>query len=157
MAGCCAVEHDGNPPLCPINGQATRPVGRQTLNSLLKPNVKESLLPQPYYFCDALDCDVVYVSTLGDQLITKDQLTVRVGVKEREDPVPLCYCFSYDRAMIRADIQAPGDTDIPKIITARVRAGECRCEETNPSGGCCLGSIYRAIKEARALKAAGGL
>ncbi len=157
LAGCCAIEHDGNPPLCPVNGQSTKPVSRKTLESLLKPETRSSLLPQPYYFCDAADCDVVYVSTLGDQLITKDRLTVRVGLKEREDPVPLCYCFGYDRATIRADIKRSEDTDIPKIIAGRVRAGECRCEETNPSGGCCLGSIYRAIKEARALKAAGAI
>jgi len=28
-------------------------------------------------------------------------------------------------------------------------AGECRCEATNPSGGCCLGSIHRAIRMAQ--------
>ncbi len=44
------------------------------------------------------------------------------------------------------------DTDIQKIITQRVKAGECRCEETNPSGGCCLGNVSKAIKHARALK-----
>ena len=115
------------------------------------------LLPQPYYFCPAQDCDVVYVSTLGDQLITKERLKVRVGVKERDDPVPLCYCFGYDRAAIRADVKTLGETDIPKRIAARVKAGECRCEETNPSGTCCLGSIYLAIREAKALKVAGAL
>ncbi len=157
MPGCCALPHEGNPPACPKNGEATKPVGRKTLDSLLTTEAKASLLPQPYYFCAASDCDVVYVSALADHLITKDQLTVRVGVKEKEDPVPLCYCFTYERATIRADIISSGETDIPKRIAARVKAGECRCEETNPSGTCCLGSIYRAIQEAKALKAAGVL
>lgn len=155
MGGCCAVEHAGTPPVCPINGQPARPVGRKTLESLLKPETKATLTMQPYYFCEAPDCDVVYVSALADHLITKDKLTVRVGLKETEDPVPLCYCFGYDRKAIREDIKAKGITDIPQIITARVKAGECRCEETNPSGGCCLGSIHKAVMQAQELKAKG--
>jgi len=157
MAGCCAVPHSGTPPTCPMNGQTTRPVSRKTVESLLKPEAKDNLKPQPYYFCDAPDCDAVYVSALGDHIITKDQLTVRVGIKETEDPVPLCYCFGYDRKNVREDIKAKGSTDIPKIITQRVKAGECRCEETNPSGGCCLGNVAKAIKQAEALKAKGEL
>jgi hypothetical protein len=94
----------------------------------------------------------VYVSALGDHLITKDMLTVRVGIKEAEDPTPLCYCFGYDRQAVHGDIRRHGDTDIQRIITQRVKAGECRCEETNPSGGCCLGSVAKAIKYARVLK-----
>jgi len=140
-----------------MNGQATRPVSRKTLESLLKPEVKAGLKAQPYYFCDAPDCDAVYVAALGDHLITKDPLTVRVGIKETEDPVPLCYCFGYDRRNVREDIKAKGSTEIPKVITQRVKAGECRCEETNPSGGCCLGNVAKAIKQAEALKAKGEL
>jgi hypothetical protein len=97
----------------------------------------------------------VYVSALGDHVVTKEMLTVRVGIKETDDPIPLCYCFGYGRRAIREDIRRAGDTDIQRIITERVRAGECRCEETNPSGGCCLGSVAKAIKEARAMKEQG--
>lgn len=157
MTGCCAVPHTGTPPMCPMNGQTTRPVSRKTVESLLKPEAKADIKPQPYYFCDAPDCDTVYVSALGDHLITKDKLSVRVGIKETEDPIPLCYCFGYDRKAVREDIKAKGATDIPKIITQRVKAGECRCEETNPSGGCCLGNVAKAIKQAEALKAKGEL
>lgn len=149
MSQCCIIPHTGTPPTCPMNSQVTKPVGRRTVLSLVKPKVRERLTPQPYYFCDAPDCDTVYVSALGDHLITKDMLTVRVGIKEPEDPIPLCYCFSYDRKAIHDEIRLKGDTDIQKIITHRVRNGECRCEETNPSGGCCLGEVSKAIKHAR--------
>ena len=135
-----------------MNSQVTKPVGRQTVESLVTPEVMANLTPQPYYFCGAPDCDTVYVSALGDHVITKDQLTVRVGIKETEDPIPLCYCFNYDRKDLRDDIRLRGDTDIQKIITARVKAGECRCEVTNPSGGCCLGTVSKEIKHARALQ-----
>ena len=65
MSDCCVVPHKGDIPTCPMNGQVTRPVGRQTVESLVKPEVKETLTPQPYYFCDAPDCDTVYVSAVG--------------------------------------------------------------------------------------------
>ncbi len=151
MAQCCVIPHTGDPPACPMNGQILNPIGRKTLESLVKPEIKADLMPQPYYFCSAPDCDTVYVSALGDHLITKDMLTVRVGIKETKDPIPLCYCFGYDRKAVRDDIHRNGKTDILKIITQRVRAGECRCEEANPSGGCCLGHVQRAIKQAQAL------
>ncbi|MCH8152223.1 MAG: hypothetical protein IH830_07610 [Planctomycetes bacterium] len=61
-----------------MNGQSTRPVGRKTVESLIKPEAKASLTPQPCYFCNAPDCDTVYVSALGDHLVTKDMLAVRV-------------------------------------------------------------------------------
>jgi len=152
MDACCAIHHEGAPPACPMNEQSCKPVGRVTLGSLLKPQAKQSLTRQPYYFCDAPDCDTVYVSALADHVITKDQLIVRVGIKETEDPAPLCYCFDFDRKAVRDDIHLKRTTDIPQIITQRVKAGECRCEETNPSGTCCLGNVYRAVKEAQAIK-----
>ncbi len=155
MSDCCAVPHEGDIPTCPMNGQRTKPVGRKTVESLVKPEAREKLTPQPYYFCDAPDCDTVYVSALGDYLVTKDMLTVRVGIKESEDPVPLCYCFGYDRKAVRDDIRRTGETDIQRTITERVRAGECRCEETNPGGGCCLGTVAKAIKHAISLKEQG--
>ncbi len=157
MSDCCVVAHTGEIPTCPMNGQRTKPVGRRTVESLTKPEARRALTPQPYYFCDAPDCDTVYVSALGDHVVTKDMLSVRVGIKETEDPIPLCYCFGYDRQLVWDDIRRNGDTEIQSVITQRVKAGECRCEETNPSGGCCLGSVAKAIKYAQALKDQGFL
>jgi len=151
MAQCCVIPHTGDPPVCPMNEQVVKPVGRITVESLVKPEIKSDLLPQPYYFCNAPDCDTVYVSALGDHLITKDQLSVRVGIKEQEDPIPICYCFNYGRQAIQADFRNKGSTEIPRIITARVKAGECQCEMANPSGTCCLGDISRAVKQADAM------
>jgi hypothetical protein len=154
MSSCRILDH-GTPPVCPVNGRPARPVPRRTVESLVFPDVRAALLALPYSLCEAPDCDVVYVSAAGDHLIAKDQLTVRVGFKERDDPIPLCYCFGVDGAAIRAEVRAHGDSDAQRDITARVRAGECRCEDTNPFGGCCLGDIAVAIREARALHAKG--
>ncbi|MEC4680494.1 MAG: hypothetical protein VST67_07320, partial [Nitrospirota bacterium] len=100
-----------------MNEQVVKPVGRFTVESLVKPEIKSQLLRQPYYFCNAPDCDTVYVSELGDHLITKDQLSVRVGIKEQDDPIPICYCFDFDRQSIHEDFQNKGSTEILKIIT----------------------------------------
>jgi len=151
MAQCCVIPHKGNPPVCPMNEQVVKPVGRITVESLFKPEIKSQLLPQPYYFCNAPDCDTVYVSALGEHLITKDQLSVRVGIKEQDDPIPICYCFNFDRQSIQADFRNKGSTEILKTITARVKAGECQCEVTNPSGTCCLGDVDRAVEKAEAM------
>lgn len=153
MKKCCAIPHDGVPPVCPMNGLVAKPVARITVESLVKPEIK--LLPQPYYFCEDPNCDTVYVSTLGDHLITKNQVRVRVGLKENEDPILLCYCFGYERSHVWQDIRTKGSTGIPRVITSRVKAGECRCEVTNPSGTCCLGNVYRAVKQAEAMRQQG--
>ena len=84
MSRCCVIPHTGSPPTCPMSGQATRPVGRKTVESLVESEAMATLTPQPYYFCNASDCDTVYVSALGDHLVTKDMLSVRVGIKETE-------------------------------------------------------------------------
>ncbi len=80
MSNCCNSPHKGSIPICPTNGQVTKPVGRKTVESLVKAEFTATLSPQPYYFCNAPDCDTVYVSALGDPLIDKDMLTTRVGI-----------------------------------------------------------------------------
>ncbi len=62
ISDCCQRPHTGTPPTCPMNGQVVKPIGRKTIESLVRPDLKKSLVPQPYYFCDAPDCDTVYVS-----------------------------------------------------------------------------------------------
>lgn len=155
MSQCCITSHTGVSPTCPMNGKPTKPVGRITVEALIKPEIKVELLPQPYYFCNAPDCPVVYVSEGGEHLITKDMLTVRVGIKETEGPMPLCYCFGYERSDVQLDIRLKNDTDIESIIRQRVKAKECWCEEANPSGACCLGEVAKAIKVAKALNIQG--
>lgn len=135
--------------LCPKNGQVCKPVPRITVEPLIRPEHNHLLALLPYSFCDSPDCDVVYVSASGEQLITTSQLSVRVGIKEKEDPIPLCYCFDFDRKAIWDDIRFKRTTDIPNVIIQRIKARECRCQVTNPRGSCCLGDIYKAIKLAR--------
>ena len=149
MQKCCGDRHKRVNAVCPKNGKVCKPVPRVTVEILIRPEHRRSLTSMPYSFCDSPDCDAVYVSASGEQVITKNQLRVRVGIKETEDPIPLCYCFDFDRKAIRDDIRFKGTTNIPRVITERIRAGKCRCEVTNPRGSCCLGDVYQAVKQAQ--------
>lgn len=67
--------------------------------------------------------------------------------EEKEDLEEICYCFDIFRHHIRNEIQKTGKTIIPEFISAQVKAGNCRCKDLNPKGSCCLGDIYKAVKE----------
>jgi hypothetical protein len=152
MRECCDYPPKRAGVVCPKNGKVCKPVPRITVEALIRAELEHSLALLPYFFCDSPDCDVVYVPASGEQLITTSQLSVRVGIKEKDDPIPLCYCFDFDRNAVWDDIRSRGSTDIPKIITQRIKAGECRCQVTNPSGSCCLGDIYKAVKAREGMK-----
>jgi hypothetical protein len=154
MQECCDYPPKRAGVVCPKNGKVCKPVPRVTVEALIRREHEHSLASLPYFFCDSPDCDVVYVPASGEQLITKNQIRVRVGIKEKEDPIPLCYCFDFDRKAIWNDIRSTGKTDIPRVITDRVKAGECRCKITNPRGSCCLGDVYQAVKQAQDMKPA---
>lgn len=78
-------------PICPLTGQATLPVDRATiLGHVAVPVVPET----DFGFCDRPSCAVVYVGHNGT-LISKDELRSRIGLKERIEPIPICYCFSF--------------------------------------------------------------
>jgi hypothetical protein len=118
------------------------------VKAILKHEFAASFLPVEGRFCRTRSCDVLYYDTAG-RFVAKDAATVRVGLKERVDPIPLCYCFHFDRADVRREVAETGECTIPARITAEVRAGRCACEVKNPSGACCLGEVNKAVKEAK--------
>jgi hypothetical protein len=84
-------------------------------------------------------------------MVTKDELPVRVGIKETAAPVPACYCLGIDVAALVAEVER-GAVTIPAAIAREVRAGRCACEVKNPSGRCCLAEVNRIVKLARGRK-----
>ncbi len=124
----------------------SRPISRKTVLLMLKPDLLEHAMTGTYSFCSARDCPVVYFEKQGSRRFTIDDLRVPVGVKAREEPIPLCYCFGFDESHIREDIARAGTTAIPDRIAKLVREGLCACEARNPSGLCCLGEVSRAVK-----------
>lgn len=153
--GCCALPVFIGPEDCPICGVRGKPVARVTLQHLLRPESLPELIDAPFFFCETPECDVVYYSEFGERLFDKDDLRVRVGVKENVDPIPVCYCFGFTERDIIGDVAAHGHSTIDEIIRRNVKAGLCSCEVSNPSGRCCLGRVQKAIKKARAVEPEG--
>lgn len=139
---CCSATPAGL--FCPVSKTATVPVGLITVrqHALLSP------LPDTSFgFCEAASCPVVYAGADGT-LIDKALVRTRVGVKETEEPIPVCYCFEFTAAQIAEDVRKHGHSTIRDYIQEQVRAGRCRCETSNPAGRCCLGNVGRAIASA---------
>lgn len=107
------------------------------------------------FFCATASCPVVYFGRSPDSRFTRDDLTVRVGIKETEDPIPVCYCFDHTRASVREELDRTGTSTVVERIRAGIQAGNCRCESKNPSGHCCLGEVTRVVKLETEAAAAG--
>jgi hypothetical protein len=118
-----------------------------TVLALLKPEAQGEVQGNYHQFCATPDCPVVYYTGEGAQF-TKDQLRVRVGCKETDDPVPVRYCFEVTARMIYEEIQQTGRSTASARIRAEVKAERCRCEVENPSGRCCLGEVIRTERRA---------
>jgi hypothetical protein len=158
VSDCCSHDSDAvcalpqsKPGFCPACGQKAKSVPTLTVKNLVRDHTRVPVSAS-YSFCRTTDCDVVYFS--NEAVFRKADLKVRVGVKETEDPVALCYCFDYTRRDVRRDIEATGSTRILEKVKAEVQGGFCACEMKNPAGTCCLGDITRAIQEAKQLVAA---
>src|SRR6266481_4119435 len=109
---------------CPECGETGKPVKTVTLKHMVKPDFLDSVGKPGFLFCARPNCEVVYFQPDGE-VLRKDDLRVRVGVKETEDPVPLCYCFGFTQAMVAEEIHETGDCTLAQRITAEVKAGHC--------------------------------
>src|SRR6266850_128743 len=130
------------------NGQG-RPVSRKTVLLMLKPELLERAMHGNYNFCSERDCSIVYFEDQGSQQFTVNDLRMRVGLKVKGDPIPVCYCFGFDEKHIRDEIEGSGKTSIPRKVSRLIREGLCACEARNPSGMCCLGELNKAANRLR--------
>ena len=131
-------------PSCPVTGTPTMPVAVVTVRQHA---VLAELPDTSFGFCEVPTCTVVYVGADGT-LIEKSHVRTRVGIKETEDPIPVCYCFEFTAAQIADDLLTSGQSTIRGYIQDQVQAGRCRCEVTNPSGRCCLANVGHVIRAA---------
>jgi hypothetical protein len=150
MDECCKVSAPqvSSQPLCPRCGEVGRVVADETIQAILKRGAATPLLALERRFCKTRSCKVLYYGADG-RFVEKGAAVVRIGVKETEDPIPLCYCFNFSRADVQREVAEAGSSSIPARITAEVKAGRCACEVKNPSGACCLGEVNKAVKDAR--------
>ena len=151
MPDCCSVNGEafGVPVAmaCPVNGARSKQVDMLTVKSLVR-RIPLGMPNTQYYFCDSSDCEVVYFPLDPEgPSFRRGDLVVRVGTKEIEDPIPICYCFGFTRQDISDEIRRTGNSTVAKTIAAEVEAGRCACEVKNPSGKCCLGDITRTAND----------
>lgn len=125
---------------------ASRPVTRKTVLLMVKSEFLDRVREDEYRFCSDPNCSVVYFTASGKPAFETSDLRVRVGLKEKSDPIPLCYCFGFDESQAREEIIETGTSTIPRRIAALIRQKVCACPTRNPSGACCLGEVNRAIK-----------
>src|SRR5579859_2856405 len=147
MANCCAQKPMAGPGVitCARCGGIGRPVSTLTIEHMVKPQFLMSASKPGFRFCASPECDVVYFHPDGQQLCKAD-LKVRVGLKDTEESAPLCYCFGFTREMLFQELRTDRHSQIPNLISAELKAGNCACDVRNPQGSCCLGNIAAAIK-----------
>ena len=154
MSDCCCkpmVPPRGVPAKCPGCGAGGQPVHTVTLQHMVKPEFLEAVTKPGFQFCRSPECDVVYFHPDGGR-VTKAEVRVRIGLKEKEDPVPICYCFGFTEGMIREEIILKGKCTIPERIAAEMKAERCACEVRNPQGSCCFPNVKAAVKKLLALR-----
>lgn len=150
MSDCCkspVQPEKADLAICKDCGQKGRAVQRITPESLLLEDRNARLGPSQYYFCSSATCGVVYFSNEDGIYFHKADLRVRVGQKETEDPIPVCYCFGHTRASVWEEIRTAGQSTVGADIKAKVKAGLCACEIKNPQGSCCLGNVAQAVQK----------
>lgn len=157
MSSCCGpatgtrepgIRTAGGREQCPVCDRKGRRVEVITLKALLRPEALARLdAGAAYRFCRTTTCPVVYFADGSDTVFRKGDLKVRVGLKETEEPAPVCYCFGHTRGSVGEEIQRTGRSTAVESITAHIQAGRCGCEVNNPSGACCLGEVSKVVKE----------
>lgn len=132
---------------CPLCGQPGQAVPLMTLKHQVKPEHLQTVETGAFNFCRTTMCKVVYFDGNGI-VLTKADVRQRIGLKETEDPVPICYCFGFTEQMVLTELRATGKCTIPQRITTEIKAGRCACEIRNPQGSCCLGKVNAFVKKA---------
>lgn len=135
---------------CPGCSTKARKVAPLTVRALVKPELTDRVRKEAYRFCESPACDVVYFSEAQpDHRFLRSDLRVRVGQKETDPSIQVCYCFDWTTDDIEREFHLTGTTTIPDRIKEKIQQGFCHCETMNPQGTCCLGNVNKAVKEIR--------
>jgi len=142
---CCTPKPKGKV-ACPECGEKAKGVLGKTVQHLLTENAKAKLSCfDGFYYCKTSTCKVVYFR--DNETLTQDDINVVVGLKEGAEPATVCYCFEWTKEKIKAELEETGKITALEDIKAKMENPGCSCEILNPSGGCCLRDVTKAIKE----------
>ena len=143
-SGCCTPQPKGKE-ICPNCGEKAKGVLGKTVAHLVKEESKSRLDSfDGFYYCKTPTCKTVYFRE--DTVLTQEDMSVVVGLKDGATPATVCYCFDWTKEKIKAELEATGKTTALEDIKAKMENPGCSCEVLNPSGGCCLGDVGKAIK-----------
>lgn len=147
---CCHPSETSATSVCRVCGNPGTPVSAITIGSLVREGRRPLLATaEGFSFCHTPDCDVVYFNNDADEYVEKEDVKVRVGIKEKEDPRPICYCFGWTRKQIEDEIARTGKSRAVEDITTKIKTLGCDCQRNNPSGVCCLKDVKDYIASAR--------
>ncbi len=132
---------------CPTCNQPGRKVKRITLESVLRPERRGGIGEVQYHVCITRECETVYFGTGENDAFVKSDLSLRFGLKEKDAPRAICYCFDHSVEEIHDEIRRTGRSTVLENIKADMKGLGCRCERTNPLGGCCLKTVQDAVEE----------
>lgn len=148
---CCCGPAAKTASVCQVCGNPGSPVNGITIESLVRDERSSRLVSRNgFSFCRTVDCPVVYFDNLQEEYIEKKDVKVRVGIKETEDPVPVCYCFGWTQKKIDDEIILTGRSSAIDDITNKMKTIGCGCERNNPSGMCCLKDVKNYITTSQA-------
>ena len=119
-----------------------------TLRFLIRPGKVPEIGEKAYFFCGSPDCDTVYFTEDGSRSFSREDLTVRVGVKESSPPRPVCYCFNHNVEEIFDEVARTGKSTVVADIKKRMAEEGCSCDTKNPQGACCLGAVESVVRMA---------
>jgi len=131
---------------CPMCREKAKGVLSKTFNTLVKDEVTtEFSCMDGFYYCKTPSCKTVYFR--DETILTQEDISVIVGLKNGATPATVCYCFEWTKEKIKVELQDKGETVALEDIKTKMENSGCACEVLNPSGGCCLGDTTKAIKE----------
>ena len=144
-SGCCTPQPKGKVE-CPSCHEKAKGVLGKTVAHLVKEVSKLKFDDfDGFYYCKTPTCKTVYFRE--GTVLTQEDMSVVVGLKEGATPATVCYCFDWTKEKIQKELEATGEATALEDIKAKMENPGCSCEVLNPSGGCCLGDVGKVIKE----------
>lgn len=145
MEDCCMIpesEKETDLSICPTCGKKGKSVRAVTIRSLTNRDWNQFDKISEGYFCTNPEDSTAYFIPESELVIDKADLKVRVGLKEKEEPITVCYCFQHTKSDIEQDFAENGHSTIEDEIREKVKNNQCSCETMNPKGRCCLGDVH---------------
>ncbi len=131
--------------LCPRCGGVGRPVKLNTVQHVVKSELRDSVSSESYFLCMTPECGTGYFCNVEGHDIPWSKFKRPVWFKVGADPVIACYCKNIKEKEV-IDTVLNTDFRSVKDIMMHLR-GEMgsHCEITNPQGSCCSSFFQQII------------